>query len=134
MINTQNFDELIGKEFTLYKSNLLNHFQLNNTLYEVLEDESDGYRSMMKHVAIVDDEADTGYYSENLGKVIIEKASPKYNSYSGKFNEEDEWQDNDFEGYQIKDIQTDHVWLIFGTDNMNDYYPVFTYNWKPKII
>ena len=128
-MNTQDFNELVGKKFTLIKSNLLNHFQLDKVVYEVLEDESDGYRSMMKHVAIVDDDAPDSKWvgKEILGEVEVIVAPKNWTQYDWPKGSYDI-----FEGYQLKSTSDGHIWLTFGTDNADDYYPSFTFHWTPK--
>ena len=34
-------------------------------------------------------------------------------------------------GYQLIGKTSGHLWLQFGTDNADDYYPSFVYRWYP---
>jgi hypothetical protein len=36
-----------------------------------------------------------------------------------------------FDGYDLTD-DDGHLWLRIGTDNMDDYYPCFTFDYYPK--
>lgn len=108
------FDKLVGLKASLYYENHSNQFQLGSVLFEVIEDENDGYRSSMQEVQVVDTNhpRKDGDY---LGPVVIEKF------YTG-----------DYDGYIIRDENDGHQWLLFGTSNHDDYYPCFSFNFTPK--
>jgi hypothetical protein len=113
-IRTIDFDKLEGLNASLYYYNEMNKFQLGSVVFEVLEDEQDGYRSTMGLVKVVDTNAQRvpGNY---MGGVKIVKHSL-----------------SDFDGYNIVDENDGHVWLTFGTTDIDDYYPCFTFNFYPK--
>ncbi len=113
MNKTQDFDKLIGKKFKLYYNSNLNTFQLDNTIYEVVEDPCDDYRSCLKDVLIISDTALERYF---LADVEV------LNGFNSRYSNE---------GYTLID-DSGHIWLEFGTDNYDDYYPCFIYNWNPK--
>ena len=108
------FDELVGQEFDF--SGVDGHtFKLGDTVFEALENEDDGYRSYMDSVEVKDP---TGliFFGRPLARVKLES-----------INEKDV-----FSGYRLVDIADDHVWLRLGTDNLDDYYPAFIFEYAPK--
>lgn len=109
-----NFERLIGSKASLYYNNLSNQFQLGSVIFEVIENEDDGYRSSMQEVRILSTDA-ARKDREYLGGVIIRDGDA-----------------GDFRGYEIVDENTGHVWLRFGTDHHDDYYPCFSFNFTPK--
>lgn len=85
-------------------------FRLGQIVFEVLEDESDGYRSSMKDLVIVSTSSKKS--TTKLDKVtLIEDGGL----------------------YSIKSLTDGYVWLTFGTDHSDDYYPSFVYNWTPRL-
>jgi len=104
-MTTINFDNLIGEKGSLYYCNQANRFQLGRLLFEVVEDEKDGYRSSMKEVKIVDDNPPT----QNILDSVIIKNSEAIE-----------------EGYDIVS-EDGFVWLTFGTDRSDSYYPTFIF-------
>lgn len=108
------FDMLVGETASLYPSaNNLYQFQLGQVLFEVIEDENDGYRSSMQTVRIV---RAIQTISRPLAQVTISK------SELGSENI-----------YLLTDERDNHVWLRFGTDNADDWYPRFVFDWRPKV-
>lgn len=112
-MNRIDFTKLVGREGRLYYNNQLNCFQLGTILFEALEDEQDGYRSCLKDVVITIgvENKDRDY----LSNVIIKSINTGY-----------------YEGYELVDINDNHVWLDFGTNHNDDYYPIFTFSFHPK--
>jgi len=108
-----NFDNLVGEAASLYYCNNLNQFQLGSVIFEVIEDEEDGYRSSMSEVNIVNRLAQENT-RDFLADVIIAKVD---------------------EIYQIIDITDGHIWYEFGTNTNDDYYPwfIFKYNLKSNL-
>lgn len=111
---TIEFEKLIGCKASLYYNNKSNQFQLGSVIFEVVEDEEDGYRSSMREVLILNQNAPRNP-GEYLAGVKIE---------SGDFG--------DFVGFQIVDEVDNHVWLQFGTDHSDSYYPFFVFSFTPK--
>jgi len=97
-----------------------NHcFKINDTVYEVLEDESDGYRSMMQGIYEVRDTGGLIFYRIPFAKVKVREIKTySENSYDR------------VDGYELYDEESDHVWLTFGTSNYDDYYPCFMFNYQ----
>lgn len=108
------FSKLEGTKANLYHNNRINQFQLGSVIFEVIENEDDGYRSSLKEVAILDTNA-IKLSNNFLAEVVIKNGN----------------KDN-FEGWLIEDENDGHIWLKFGTDNVDDYYPTFTFYFNPK--
>jgi len=106
-------DKLVGLKANLYYVNELNRFQLGSVLFEVIEDKSDGYRSYYQELQVIDTNK-TKNERDFLAEVQIEKVH-----------------EQSFEGYDIID-NDGHVWVRFGTDNNDDYYPCFVFCVTPK--
>ena len=97
-------------------------FMVDGIVFKVLEDPNDGYRSMLG-VIEYGEKSDSIFFRKSLAKVRIE-------TYEGRISE-GSWSQSD-EGYQLVDIEDGHVWLEFGTDNTDDYYPYFVFRHTPK--
>jgi len=83
--------------------------------FEAVENESDGYRSMLEAVLL---RGDTGVFSSApFCRVTVIVAPESAGEYGY----------GPFDGYQLVD-DSGHVWLTLGTDN---YYPSFTFRYTP---
>jgi hypothetical protein len=103
----------VGKEFDFYGA-ANNQFKLDDTVWEAMEDPDDGYRSHLGCV-MVRPESQTIFFQTSLGRVrLFHRATSE----------------NDF--YQIVDMSDGHIWLTFGTDQSDSYYPCFTFRYEPK--
>lgn len=96
-------------------------FKLDGIIFKVLEDPNDGYRSMLG-VIEYGEQSDSIFFREALGKIRIET----YEDMS-----RDEY-NSGCQGYRFVDIEDGHVWLEFGTDNTDDYYPYMIFRHMPK--
>lgn len=106
------FDDLVGTECLFYGVDN-NMFKIDDKIWEAIEDADDGYRSML---GVVEEVADSGIFFRNPIALVGIKCI-----------------DDDFHtGYALIDIEDDHTWLVFGTDNTDDYYPSFFFNYTPK--
>jgi hypothetical protein len=104
----------MAKEFDFYGV-CDNHYKLDNKIWEAIEDPGDGYRSYLQSVEETSDY--TGiFFPEPLAKVIVVRVNRNY-----------------FKGYEIIDVKDNHVWLKIGTDNTDDYYPWFVFDYQPKV-
>ena len=97
-------------------------FKVDGIIFKVLEDPNDGYRSCLG-VIEYGEQSDSIFFQRSLAKVRIE-------TYEGRTHE-GSWSQSD-QGYQLVDIEDGHVWLEFGTDNTDDYYPYFVFRHTPK--
>jgi len=112
MKNKLKFDDVVGKEFGFYGVDNTS-FKLGRNVWCAVEDEDDGYRSYLGSVVV--DVGDHIFFDRPLGTVRIEVDSV-----------------GDFDGFRLVDISDGHVWLQFGTDNSDDYYPMFRFHYEPK--
>lgn len=101
-----NFENLVGSKADLYYHNHSNQFQLGNMVFEVIEDENDGYRSSMDHVEIV---SVTAPKRQKIASIEIKK-----------------WDTGSELYYQLTD-ENGFVWVEFGTNYVDDYYPCFIF-------
>ena len=95
-------------------------FMVDGIVFKVLEDPNDGYRSMLG-VIEYGEKSNSIFFRRPLAKVRIE-------TYEGR---DIDYSSGD-QGYRLVDIEDGHVWLEFGTDNTDDYYPYFVFRHTPK--
>ncbi len=108
-------EDLVGEEFDFYGA-CLNELKLDDIIYEVLEDEDDGMRSSMDVIQIKSDEDSEGiFFDRPIARVYLEEGN-----------------NESFEGYRLVDVDDGHVWLTFGTDHSDSYYPMFVFIYEPK--
>ena len=93
-------------------------FKIGPTVFEAVEGESDGYRSCMAEVKAVDKEPKDIFFKRAISKVLVKD---KTHGHYGTFD-----------GYELIDLEDGHVWLELGTDNTDDYYPMFTFRYMAK--
>lgn len=108
--------DFIGRTFQFYGV-VDNHFKLDGVVYEAVEDPSDGYRSSLDRVRIVEDASALPFRDAPLCAV------------SARSLPDGDLEDN--EGVQLVDADG-HVWLTFGTKNTHDYYPWFCFEYEPR--
>lgn len=109
-----NFEELVGEESFLFYGAENGHFKLDEVVWEAREDENDGYRSMLDCVVAIRGAQKHIFFREPLAIVTIRRAEESIH-----------------EGYELID-EEDHIWLRFGTDRSDDYYPMYYFNYSPK--
>lgn len=116
--NDKHFDAMIGdgKWHDFYGVDS-NRFKLGSHVFEALEDESDGYRSYLETIKSCLNPIDI-FFKKPLTKVKVEVA-PEGEYVDGT----DTWQLVD---------KDNHVWLRVGTDNTDDYYPRFVFEYHSK--
>lgn len=107
------FEGLVGKTFKFYGvDNVM--FKLDRTVWVAIENEDDGYRSHLETVEARDPKEGI-FYRRSLTRVRLEDDNDGY-----------------FRGYRLVDEKDGHVWLRVGTDNVDDYYPMFVFEYQPK--
>lgn len=105
-------DDMEGREFAFYGV-CNNEFKLDDTVYEALEDEDDGYRSYLDTVIV---KQSRGIFSSQpLARVRLETED-----------------DKNIDVCKLIDVSDGHVWLAFGTGDYDDYYPYFIFDYEPK--
>lgn len=87
--------------------------------FEAIEDESDGYRSMLEEVKSIPLDG-LIFFSLPIADLTVESLDdvPVPEHYGV------------FSGYQFVDA-AGHRWLLVGTSNNDDYYPSFTVDYDP---
>ncbi len=104
------FEDVVGKTFDFYGVNC-NCFKLGFKVWEALEDPDDGWRSYMD--SVVSNFNTLVFSTAPLARVKVEE-------------------DEDLEGYKLVELKDGHVWLRFGTDHSDHWYPMFTFEYHPK--
>jgi hypothetical protein len=90
-----------------------NCYKLDETVWEAIEDPDDGYRSYLKSIEIARE--DGNYTFSRVPLAIVEARVA-----------------NDIDGWKLWDVVDGHLWLTVGTDNSDDYYPNFVFEYTPK--
>jgi hypothetical protein len=119
------FDDLIDKPLMFYGVD--NHtFKLGDYVFEAMEDENDGYRSMLDEVRFVPQEEREGIstFSRHHSPLSSSKG------LMGRTTTQPAGRP-DFNGYALVDAD-DHVWLLLGTSSVDEYYPCFTFEYSAK--
>jgi len=99
-------------------------FQLDHVVFKVLEDPEDDYRSSLGAVIYGDPNDAKG--------IMFRRPIARVRVVKGEFTlEDDGGYSEELKGYQLIDADTGHVWLRFGTENWNDYYPCFIFTHRP---
>lgn len=115
--------ELINKEFYFYGV-FNNMFKIDDMIMEALADPQDGYRSSMGTVCHIDSSEVKGrFHKRPLAKV-------KLITVDGQVEDDFDYS-TAFYGHALVDVDTDNVWLLFGTGNSDDYYPHFMFTYRP---
>jgi len=108
------FDDVVGKTFKFYGVHDT-FFKIGQHIFEAIEDEDDGYRSYLDSVETRKDEK-LVFLGRSFATVTVEE---KCNGC--------------FDGYVLRDTTDDHIWLKFGTENTDDYYPYFVFEYQTKL-
>lgn len=126
------FQSLEGAVLEYYGADAGDHtFKVDDIVFKVLEDPDDGYRS---HLGAIDytQAHDSIFFRTPVARVMIETYD------SGHDPDESQDEDDPFggvkQGYRLVDVDDGHVWLEFGTDNYDDYYPYFVFRHQPKSV
>lgn len=90
-----------------------NQYKLNDTIWEAIEDEGDGYRSYLNSIIKV--ESDAIFQYEPIAEVYVE------------FEDTEE-----FKGYRFIDVEDKHEWLVIGTGYYDAWYPCFIFSYSIK--
>ena len=114
-------ETLVGIDLDFYGAES-QAFKIDGVVFEVLEDPDDGYRSHMAGVLARSDR-DYNFYDKPFARIQIEKISNDVGSQDAV---------EKMHGYRLVDVEDGHVWLMFGTEWYDDYYPMFRFEYKPK--
>lgn len=94
-----------------------NTFKFGGVVFEVIEDEDDGYRSALGAVKLEEETSPIKriFFDRRLDHVkLVTKV------------------DDRSDLYQLVSTRDGHVWLTFGTDDTDDYYPCFVFLYTPR--
>jgi len=122
------FKSLCGVTLEFYGADTGAHtFKIDNIVFRVLEDPEDGYRSCLGTLDYTDDH-NSIFFNTPISRVKIQ---PYTTMGSSKWDSSDE---NELvgSGYRLVDEEDSHIWLEFGTDYSDDYYPYFLFRYYPK--
>jgi len=105
-----------------------NLFKIGSHVIRVLEDESDGYRSHLGSVEIDPKLEDVKpiFFRRSIDSVRIHRVTEVDNT---------PWSTDlllSFFGFELRSVVDGHVWLRFGTENYDDYYPCFIFSYTPR--
>lgn len=107
------FQDTIDNQYKFYGVYDLT-FKLDHHVFEVIEDENDGYRSYMDSVEVTQDN-NMVFLGKSFADVVVREYNP-----------------GEFQGYALVDVVDGHHWLVFGTDHVDDYYPCFQFYYQTK--
>lgn len=102
------------KEFKFYGV-CENCYKLGDTVWEAIEDPSDGYRSYLASIEYKNDGHNLTFFPDPIATVVIHQENNEV-----------------FDGYEFVDVEDGHIWLEVGTNRHNDYYPSFYFAYHPK--
>lgn len=88
-----------------------NTFKLGDVVFEAIEDPDDGYRSYLETISITTNG-------------IFQKQPLAYVQIVRNLDDHDD-------GYSLYSPETGHTWLWVGTEDIDDYYPSFIFNYTP---
>lgn len=104
-----------------------NSFKIDDMVLEVISDPDDGYRSYFGTVLHADkEERELGiFFPLPLGRVVLEQCETYTENPDGYSDGES------FNGWHLRDLDTGHIWLQFGTGRTDAYYPYFVFYYDP---
>jgi len=109
------FDSLVGAEVDYFGADTGdNTFKVDGIVFKVLEDPDDGYRS---HFGTIDytTEHSSIFFHTSVARVMIIATD-----------------EEDYAGWKLIDRKDGHVWLEFGTNHSDSYYPYFYFRHMAK--
>ena len=106
---------------------------------QAVNDPDDGYRSFLSCFRVR--EVGKIFFGTPLARVTLTEGGTSTRSYVDCWDENGKRREytaeqlrkisQDFSGWILKDADTGHVWLTFGTDYGEDYYPCYTFRYTP---
>ena len=107
------FEDMIGGTHKFYGVD--NHcFKIGFHTFEAVEDADDGWRSFMECVNVKADN-ELIFFRHSIANIRIEVLTENVKIY------------------RFVDADDDHIWLAFGTDLHDEWYPVFVFEYNPKL-
>lgn len=123
---------ILGQELDFYGAESQS-FKVGDQVIEVLENPDDGYRSFLGGF-LSHDESKFNFYTKPFARVRLEHCGTEA-IQDPKYPAEDHGTvliESDFDGYKLVDVVDNHIWLEFGTNYSDDYYPCFVFSYTPK--
>jgi hypothetical protein len=110
-----NLKDLVGLKVSFYGVDG-NFFKLGHKVFEAVEDENDGYRSMLSTVDEAPEERTKNaiFFKRRLDEVRVEVLES-------------------IEGFRLMSVNDGHIWLEIGTSDADCYYPSFVFNYHPRV-
>tara|TARA_B000000557_G_C20803029_1_gene456430 strand:+ start:1607 stop:1981 length:375 start_codon:yes stop_codon:yes gene_type:complete len=93
-------------------------FKFQGIVWKALIDEHDGYRSMLEQIAYADN-PDKFIAINNLAEVEVRRICDNEHEF--------------FNGWELVDVNNNHVWLQVGTDYTDQWYPFIIFRHAPIV-
>jgi hypothetical protein len=110
------FENIEIEKYGCFEDAQMMRFRLDNIIYVITEDPSDGYRSSMKDIIISKDKIKNKFKSIDVLGIYEE----------GKYG--------DLDILKLVSTKTGGTIIEVGTDHSDSYYPCFIANFKPENI
>lgn len=126
MMAINHFTALVGASLDFYGADTGEHaFKVDDIIFKVLEDPEDGYRSCLGAIDYTNAH-NSIFFSNPIAQVRV--------TFFEDIADEpgDHWYQKRCQGYRLVDIEDNHIWVEFGTDYTDDYYPYFIFRYQPK--
>jgi len=126
----KHFKAMDGMVMDYYGADEASHeFKVDDIIFRVLEDPDDGYRS---HLGVIEygEQSNAIFFRSPVAKIRIESFERVPTPEKPGLEIDCEFMAGS--GYRFIDVEDGHVWLEFGTDNTDDYYPYFVFKHSPK--
>ena len=91
-----------------------NCFKIGFHTFEAVENADDGYRSFMECINLKTDN-ELIFFRHSIANIRIEVLTENVKIY------------------RFVDADDGHIWLAFGTDLHDEWYPVFVFEYNPKL-
>jgi hypothetical protein len=98
-----------------------NRLKLGDKVYEAVEDPDDGYRSCLGSVEVRADGAGIFFPNPVDTVVVVDLDEPRPSGADGAAD-----------GWALTSTADGHVWLAFGTEHYDQYYPGFLFRYSPR--
>ena len=120
------FKALFGMDLDYYGADEADStFKVDGIVFKALEDPDDGYRSYLGAIDYSEQHSSI-FFKSAIARVRLERFEIE------KRDDEDSMHVRAQAGYRLVDLDDDHIWLTFGTDYYDDYYPYFIFKHTPK--
>lgn len=97
-----------------------NRFKMGDRVFEAVENEIDGYRSDLGAVEV---RKGGVFFLNPVDVVYLDRTNERAEPSSGY---------GECDLYRLVSVNDGHVWLEFGTENTDDYYPCFIFHYRPR--